>query len=72
VFGWGKPGPLKKDMDQPIPPEKKDAQTWIRTTEGFKGQCPLLFPLKQAKKGFSELIPTTVTAKQRLPPLCNH
>ncbi|KAF2908081.1 hypothetical protein DAI22_12g149901 [Oryza sativa Japonica Group] len=23
---------------------------WNRTTEGFQGQCPLLFPLKQAKK----------------------
>ena len=23
---------------------------WIRTTEGFPGQCPLLFPLKQEKK----------------------
>nr|CDM84614.1 unnamed protein product [Triticum aestivum] len=23
---------------------------WIQTTEGFPGQCPLLFPLKQEKK----------------------
>uniref|UniRef100_K3Z2J1 Uncharacterized protein n=1 Tax=Setaria italica TaxID=4555 RepID=K3Z2J1_SETIT len=32
---------------------------WIRTTEGFQGQCPLLFPLKQAKKDFQSFALTS-------------